>query len=397
LRSDGGATSKVSNRVIFISTFSTVGFALLAAAAVVTPLGLYNTITATSVQASEFVYARDVSPIGQATLPRDDYNTSRTCGWLMWTSCPGQNHGFYTTTNASGTYLNWDSDGAYISTVIPENLTLLFSSGREGDRATVATPFDIEFRSYTLVSDVERQQSVLSNDTSPNFKIDQYAKRTEGEVQYGDMIVLADDFVIRDGVIADMKKGGLGFRNHTIPENVHSGTDWTESLLWLEPETVCVNNNLTVEFGIPEDDGLGNQITYLVDYGGISNKPANYPYIDLNETQVRPELYARAHKGAVLMNFNLRQQMKVSTNNASYIGKKFLLPSSYYTPGVVTIGTFDSGIPGTYLSTDPRENITLLESIGMCFCVISLSRSDRVMQALSPQDTVASTKRTSRT
>ncbi|KIX02557.1 uncharacterized protein Z518_08498 [Rhinocladiella mackenziei CBS 650.93] len=363
LRTDGAAMSKVSNRVIFISTFSTLGFALLAVAAVLTPLGLHNTITATSVQASEFVYARDVSPIGQATLPRDDYNTSRTCGWLMWTSCPGQYHGFYTTTNESGAYLNWDSDDAYISTVVPENLTTLFSTGHEGDRATVATPFDIEFRSYTLVSDVEEQESVLLNSSSPDFKIDHYAKRTQGEIQYGDMIVLADDFVIRDGVVADMKKGGLGFRNHTIPRNVHSGADWTEALLWLEPETECVNNNLTVEFGIPEDAGY--QETYLVDYGGITERLTDYPYIDLNQTQVRPELYARAHKGAVLMNFNLRQQLNVSTNNASYYGKKFLLPSSYYTPGVVSIGTFDSGIPDTYLSTDPEQNITLVESIGL--------------------------------
>lgn len=364
MQTDGAATAKVSKRVICLSTLSTVGLLLIAAAAIVTPLGLHDKITATSEQASAFVYARDTSPIGQATIPRDDYNVSRACGWLVDIPCPGQMHGFYMTYNDSGAYLNWDSDDAYISTEVPDNLTALFSSGRKGDLATVASPFDIEFRSYKLVSDVKRQKSILMNSTYPDTKIDNYAKRTQGNLQYGDMIVLADDFVVRDGVVADLKKGGLGFRNHTLPENAQTGVDWTESILWLEPETECVENNLTVAFGLAEGSGLSSDI-WLVDNGGIKDKPRDYPYIDLNETQIRPELYARAHKGAVLMNFNLRQLFKISSTNTSFIGKRFPLPSSsLYKPGVVQLGPWEMGIPYTFLTPDPRDNITLVESIG---------------------------------
>jgi len=45
------------------------------------------------------------------------------------------------------------------------------------------------------------------------------------------------------------------------------------------------------------------------------------------------------------MNYNLPQLMKVSSDNASFIGKRFTLPNSLYEPAVVTIDTFDVGNP----------------------------------------------------
>ncbi|KAK6365389.1 hypothetical protein LTS17_011361 [Exophiala oligosperma] len=269
------------------------------------------------------------------------------------------------TQNISGSYINWDSDDAYISSVVPNNLSAIFSSGRNGDRSTVATPFDLEYRSYTLASDEKKQNSVLLNSTAVEPRIDLYEKRCVGDMQYGDMLVLANDLVVRDGIVADMINGGLGFRNHTIPLDAHSGAEWSENLLWLEPESVCVSNNLSVEFKIPSQGGSLSDEVYLVDQGGIVHMQVGYPYIDLNQTQLVPQLYGRAHKGAVLTNFNLGAQLNVSEAHPSFVGRRFLLPSAYYQPGVVSTGTFDSGIPGTLMDTDPRQNSSLIENIGL--------------------------------
>lgn len=290
-------------------------------------------------------------------------------------SCPGQNHGFYMTQNISGSYINWDSDDAYISSVVPNNLSAIFSSGRNGDRSTVATPFDLEYRSYTLASDEKKQNSVLLNSTAVEPRIDLYEKRCVGDMQYGDMLVLANDLVVRDGIVADMINGGLGFRNHTIPLDAHSGAEWSENLLWLEPESVCVSNNLSVEFKIPSQGGSLSDEVYLVDQGGIVHMQVGYPYIDLNQTQLVPQLYGRAHKGAVLTNFNLGAQLNVSEAHPSFVGRRFLLPSAYYQPGVMSTGTFDSGIPGTLMDTDPRQNSSLIENIGTWSPVIHITPS----------------------
>ncbi len=48
--------------------------------------------------------------------------------------------------------------------------------------------------------------------------------------------------------MVDTIRGGIGFRNHTIPTQVYLGAEWDEDLLWIEPVTECVNLNLSVEF-----------------------------------------------------------------------------------------------------------------------------------------------------
>jgi hypothetical protein len=131
----------------------------------------------------------------------------------------------------------------------PDNLTEIFSSGSKGDRATVASPFDLQLRSYTLVNNPDSESNLIR--TAPPFNIDQQRKRTAGEYQTYESLILADDFVIREGVVADMVNGGIGFRNHTIPTNPLQGVEWTEGLLWVEPESVCVDNNITTRFNLP--------------------------------------------------------------------------------------------------------------------------------------------------
>jgi len=279
----------------------------------------------------------------------------------MFLNCPGQGHGFYYTHNATGDYVNWDNDTAYISSVPPDNLTEIFSSGSKGDRATVASPFDLQFRTYVLENTPDKQSSLMQ--TAPPLNIDQQRQRTVGDYQTYESLILADDFVVREGLVADMVKGGIGFRNHTIPASPLQGVEWTEGLLWVEPESVCISNNITIQFTLPVDEL--DQQNFLIDGGGLALLTKDYPYIDLNQTQFRPELYARAHKGAVLANYNLYLSLNVSRSNASYVGRNFTLPfGSSIEPGLVGVNPFDLGIPGVSLSLDPRKNITLLDGIG---------------------------------
>ena len=69
------------------------------------------------------------------------------------------------------------------------------------------------------MSNVER---VFSWKTIARIQNDHYAKRTHRQAQYGEIIMLADDSIIQDGTVTDTKKGGIGFRNSTIPEKVCS-------------------------------------------------------------------------------------------------------------------------------------------------------------------------------
>lgn len=94
----------------------------------------------------------------------------------------------------------------------------------------------------------------------------------------------------------------------------------------MEPETVCVSSNITIDFQI-DSDGESSINAVLTDRGGFVNLQKNYPYIDVNDTQLNPDLYGRAHKGAVLNNFNLMTYFNTSRNGSS-IGKTFRLPSS---------------------------------------------------------------------
>jgi hypothetical protein len=104
-----------------------------------------------------------------------------------------------------------------------------------------------------------------------------------------------------EGLVVDSKIGRIGFRNHTIPINPGLGVQWIESILWIEPESACVNTNITLEYTISSRYQADHP--KLVDHGSFP--PRDYPFVDMNDTQIRPELLARAWKGASLNKFNL--------------------------------------------------------------------------------------------
>lgn len=43
------------------------------------------------------------------------------------------------------------------------------------------------------------------------------------------------------GLIGEIEADGIGFRNHIMPLDAGDGSEWTEGLLYIQPETVCVS------------------------------------------------------------------------------------------------------------------------------------------------------------
>src|SRR3954451_7751176 len=96
-----------------------------------------------------------------------------------------------------------------------------------------------------------------------------------------------------EGLIVDTKKGGIGFRNHTVPQKLKHGATWTEDLLYVEAETSCVNTNLTLDFEVTTNaSSLNVFINFvLTDRGGFSNLNRTYPYYNRTDSQVNPDLH----------------------------------------------------------------------------------------------------------
>src|SRR5262245_45436198 len=113
-------------------------------------------------------------------------------------------------------------------------------------------------------------------------------------------MVLDDAVVPVEGLLVDMKDGGIGFRFHAIPVGLQHGAKWTEDLLFIKPETQCVDTNLTLDFNIKTGTDHGDttfvEDLVLTDRGGFVNFMARYPQYDHSDMQRNPDLDGRAYK-----------------------------------------------------------------------------------------------------
>jgi hypothetical protein len=348
LGTDTAASKSVSKRVITLSWVSTLSLLFLGIVAVITPLGLGDNISAHGRQAVDFAYARDLSPVGIGTLPRSDYVQNRLCG-LNKANCPGSYHGWTFYSNATDNYAQNDTADAWISTENPSNVTNIFGSSLSGNKNTIAGPLDIQYRSFVVAAD--EQTSALS--PGPRYNVDQGKPRAQGRFQAYDSFVLKDRYDVVEGLMVDSKSGGIGFRNHTIPMSPGLGVEWTESLLFIEPESACIDTNITLEYSISSRYQADRPM--LVDRGGFVDLTRGYPFIDLNDTQARPELVGRAWKGASINNFNLMFYFN-ETRSTARLGKSYPLTSSSIS-GInrLQVGVFPTMprpfIPGVTLAT----------------------------------------------
>lgn len=336
LRTDTAATRRVDKRVVLISLFSVVSLILLAGVSIITPLGLYENISHGSYEEVEFGYAPDLRSMGRGTPQRTDYNVSRLCGYAPLMNCPGQYHGGFNV-SWNGQYIPSHDDNAWISSVVPSNISEIFSSGSKGDRSLVAGAFDIEYRSFFQASNLSNQP-MFPGDDGPN--IDNGRKRTQAAFRMYESLILNDQVNVVEGLVVDTKTGGIGFRNHTVPINPGKGSEWTEGLLWIQPETVCVSTNLTIEYIVPVDD-FRRMSLVVTDRGGFFGLAEDIPPINSNHAQTRPELFARAHAGATCNNSNFMKLLWLSRNETA-IGNTYELDAMNQRHNGVSIEQFQN-------------------------------------------------------
>ena len=289
LQTDSNVSVGMKSKLRFARWLQPISFFLITAAGIVTPLGLYDTLAPSRrTQLRTFSYIRDTGPMGYGTPPRDDLTFGRSCGDFLPLPCPGTSVNIqYSYNETSGIDSANITDGNY-DMRIPEVLAKLYQSGLYDQEQTVSSFFDIQSRQYTYSTEagVEHGKS---------YVVDAYRQVTS--------LILDDDIEAVEGLIVDTKNGGIGFRNHTVPVGIQYGAEWKEDLLFLEPETACINTNVTVEYMIPWSEFL-NQIVNvtLVDQGGFAEINTTYPRLEFYNTQENPALLERAYKAAWLTN-----------------------------------------------------------------------------------------------
>ena len=297
-----GRGDGVQSRVRLSTLVATLAALLITVAGIVTPIGLGESIVAGPFVTAKFSHAIDSTPFGSETTPRDLYFLSRVCGGGR-VPCPGVNPDYSAVTQG----LYGESNTVFASYVLP-SITDRFTGGF-GDRGDLrTTPFEIQYRQYQTYSTEEYSKS--GNPAKRRIS-------TTGIFTIVETLVLLDKIVIREGVIADLVNGGIGFRNHTVPitPRMPYGAQWTEDILWLEPVTACIDTNWSIE----------TDLRWVNRGGGII--PTQFPDRKLPRppSQLDPQLRSRAHIAGSVFNYRLSQLLRLSTSNAT-VGSTYDLP-----------------------------------------------------------------------
>lgn len=210
----------MSSRVRLLAWLQPIVLALVAISSIVTPLGLYDKISPNDEAKTLFAYAPDVSAFGRATHERSEYKSLRVCYEFGTgpTSCPGAPLVDNEKENTTENYRVWPSS------------VELFTSGEVAP--TVANIFDIEWRSYLIA---KRWNSFLTD--LPSMK-----GFAQGFYTHLTNLITHETVEAVEGLLVDTKIGRIGFRNHTAPVDVGLGVEWTEDILFFEPETRCVKH-----------------------------------------------------------------------------------------------------------------------------------------------------------
>jgi hypothetical protein len=315
LRADSFYTHGVPKKIFFLSTLMSLMAGLIALAGVVTPLGLYETVEPSHNTQAPFIYTPDSSFFGLGTPPRSNYSFTRLCVVDIVNfplPCPFTDTVVVITYDANGT-INYNYPYDYDLNV-PEKLIDTFSSGTSNN-TTVSNFFDIQWRQYLTTNSINQQGNVGYNNGSTYLV---------GTFRNMESLILNKAYQPVEGLVVDTINGGIGFRNHTVPPGFQYGVTWDEDLLFIEPETVCVDTNLTIDFTVANSPNYSIIIDNLVltDRGGFANLNHTFPDPNLSNPQSNPDLYGRAYKAAWLNNVNTMLYYNVTTDNNETTGEK---------------------------------------------------------------------------
>lgn len=283
--------------------------------------------------------------MGSGTLDRSTFKYNRLCGNSLPYNCPGVDGGYQSWPNEfGGDESTYDNTTDFIDIRIPENVTEIFKSGTTN--TTVSSIFDIQFRTYW-------QQTTAG--TGTYFPILNNEPYTIGGRTTLQSMVLNNRIDLVEGMIVDTISGGVGFRKHTLPSSTPFGSEWEEDLLWIEPVTECIDTNLTIEFEhTPSYLYTRKPHSFLVDNGGMVNLSPDFPFIDENDTQKDPQLYATAYRAAALNNaltaafFNLT--INRPDSGKARLGARYNLSSETQSPYLPLVNQIQvAGLTGMYL------------------------------------------------
>lgn len=295
LGSDSAAIRGVPKRLVLLVRSKVILALILSIAATITPLGLYQVILpGSSPTTSTFHYIVDNSEFGYGTPPRTDLPWSRICGDFYPVACPNSFTNLTEFANATGVYENV----TYYDSNVPQYVIDVFESGLANMSPSVSSIFDIQSRSYTW-SPINNVPGATEPDGGASYPVAAYRQIAS--------LVTSNAYELIDGLIVDMKNGGIGFRNHSAPPVTPYGSTWSEDILFIEPESQCVDTNLTIDFMLKYYEANSSFIDgpvniVLTDRGGFANLTRVYPEWDRSDPQNNPELFARAYKAAWLNN-----------------------------------------------------------------------------------------------
>ncbi|KAJ0425626.1 hypothetical protein BJY00DRAFT_184496 [Aspergillus carlsbadensis] len=369
LQSDHTLSKDVRTRLVALTWLTTIGTILLIIVGISTPLGLSEELRVGDTQSVTWEYAHDVGPMGQGTPDRAAYNYSRVCNLF---NCPGVDGGYQAWRDDSGFWANFNASTDLVDLRIPRNMSEVFTSGTAG--TSVASIFDMQYRSY------QREMTGLGYTNYSNYMPYQNnSVYTVGKVSILQSVILNNEIGLVEGLVVDTINGGVGFRNHTVPADIGLGVEWQEEILWIEPVTECVDLNLTIEFNhvlyeLPV--GIREQ-SLLVDHGGMANLSEDFPFIDQNDTQGDPQLYATAYRAAaftnlfsaVLFNLTVGKDPGVARLGAKYNLTGSMPPYPQYIPRLneIVIGPLTGDflpLPNFFYNATSdvtSDNFTMLE------------------------------------
>ena len=306
---------------------------LISLAGVVTPLGLYQVLHTQPPTTAQFQYAPDPSAFGYGTPSRSNTSFSRQCAGgandLNVVTCPFSETVTVVTGSDNGTVFSYPY-GYNLS--IPQRILDTYSSGTQ-NATTLSNFFDIQYRQYMTAQDP------IANNGS-DYQV--------GAFRFIESLILSDGFQAVEGLIIDFGNGSVGFRNHAFPKDFPNGVLWSEDLLFIEPETVCVDTNLTFDYTVSIAFGNRSVSTtvndfVLTDRGGFSNLNHEYPEVNITDAQENPDLRGRAYKAAWINNAYTALYYNVTDINDpslhttawsyldSYVGKTFSVPAPDFT------------------------------------------------------------------
>ncbi|KAF2275033.1 uncharacterized protein EI97DRAFT_459669 [Westerdykella ornata] len=309
LRTDTASAKGVRGSVRFIALLQLLLVLLVSIASIVTPLGLYESVLAgNGAEEVPFNYAKDETTIGLGTLPRNNaLGFSRWCWDFVPKVCPFSETIIEETRNATNYQgqlpLGYDDR-------IPKNYTEIYSAGVSKLGRTVSSIFDIQWRTYKTIP--ENEYGWKGNTT-----------RIVGDYRHLSQMVLNDRWDVVDGLVVDTKTGGIGFRNHTVPTPTPYGSAWEEDILFIDPETACVDLNITLDFALQDPDEIYVDYLVLTDRGGFADMNKAMPWFDANKTWENADLKGRAKLAGWLANALTMVYLNVTNPKSERYTKAF--------------------------------------------------------------------------